>query len=219
MIESIAKNIFVFYSPNLGSNVYILCGKKVALIDASISTNERQLKEELSALHIMPEDVSMILFTHAHADHTGCANLFRNSQKLMHEKDAEAVELGDSNYTLASMTGQKGILKIDKQLSGNEIINIEPFSLKVIHTPGHTKGSVCYYEQRQKLLFSGDTLFVGSCGRTDLPGGNEKEIVSSISMLRNTDFNILLPGHGTILKESQKANIDFVLKTLKGKYL
>ncbi|MCX8189742.1 MAG: MBL fold metallo-hydrolase [Candidatus Diapherotrites archaeon] len=219
MIESITKNIFAFYSPNLGSNVYILCGKEIVLIDTSINTNEKQLKEGLSELHISPEDVSILLFTHAHADHIGCANLFRNSQKFMHEKDAEAIELGDLHYTLANITGQEIIFNIDKHLSGNENINIEPFSLKIIHTPGHTKGSVCYYEQKQKLLFSGDTLFAGNCGRTDLPGGDEKKLLNSISMLKNIDFKLLLPGHGVILKSDQKANIDFVLKTLKAKYL
>ncbi|MEM4662445.1 MAG: MBL fold metallo-hydrolase [Candidatus Diapherotrites archaeon] len=219
MLEKLSKNLFVFYSPNIGSNVYVLCGKQVALIDTSIGANEKLLLDSLMDIKIDPKEVSLILFTHVHIDHIGCTHLFKNAEKRMHKADAEAIELQDSHYTLGNVTGQINFFEINNYLKDGEIIKLEPFSLLVIHTPGHTKGSVCFYDQHNKLLFSGDTLFAGACGRTDLPGGDEKKLINSISKLQELDFKLLLPGHGKILDENQKENISFILKTLKSRYL
>ncbi len=82
----------------------------------------------------------------------------------------------------------------DRTLKDKETLDLGDVKLKVIHTPGHTPGSICLYEPRSKSLFSGDTVFpFGSVGRTDLPGGDAKEIIHSIKRLK-----ILYPGHGEI---------------------
>jgi len=219
MLEEIGKNLFVFYPSNIGSNVYILCGKKIALIDSSIKENERDIIEALSSLKIEPHEVSYLLFTHAHADHIGCSHLFKNAKKYMHSADAEYVELQDAHYTLSSITSQEEFPNIDTKLEDGNVIKIDPFVLKVIHTPGHTRGSVCFYDERQKLLFSGDTLFMDSCGRTDLPGGDEEQLIDSLLKIKFLDFKLLLPGHGVIFKGNQVANIDAILKSLKAKYI
>ena len=145
--------------------------------------------------------------------------MFKNAEKRMHESDAKYVELNDARYTCSNLLNQDEYPSIDSVLHNDEVIDIKPFSLRVIHTPGHTKGSVCFYDEEQKLLFSGDTLFKDACGRTDLQGGSEEQLIESLLNLKFLDFEILLPGHGVVFKGNQRANIDSVLKSLKGKFL
>lgn len=76
-------------------------------------------------------------------------------------------------------------------------IDLGDSTLRVIHTPGHTPGSICLYEAQSKSLFSGDTVFpYGSVGRTDLPGGSSRDLIRSISRLVKLDVSVLYPGHG-----------------------
>jgi glyoxylase-like metal-dependent hydrolase (beta-lactamase superfamily II) len=219
MLEELTKNLYVYYPTNIGSNVYILIGKKVVLIDTSLKASSADLKEALASLKLKPSDVELILHTHGHADHFGCDFMFKNAEKRMHESDAKYVELSDARYTCSNLLGQDEYPSIDSVLHNDEVIDIKPFSLRVIHTPGHTAGSVCFYDEGQKLLFSGDTLFKDACGRTDLQGGSEEQLIESLLNIKFLDFEILLPGHGVVFKGDQRANIDLVLKSLKGKFL
>lgn len=219
MLEELTKNLYVYYPTNIGSNVYILIGKKVVLIDTSLKASAPDLKEALASLKINPSDVELILHTHGHADHFGCDFMFKNAERRMHENDAKYVELSDARYTCSNLLGQDEYPCIDSVLRNDEVIDIKPFSLRVIHTPGHTKGSVCFYDENQKLLFSGDTLFKGACGRTDLQGGSEEKLIESLLNLKFLDFDVLLPGHGVVFSGNQYENIDAVLKSLKRKFL
>ena len=85
--------------------------------------------------------------------------------------------------------------------------------MQVIETPGHTKGSVSFYEKKNKLLFSGDCLFKGNIGRYDLESGSKEEMKESLEKLLKLDSKVLLPGHGEILRENYEDNIKEV-KTL-----
>jgi hydroxyacylglutathione hydrolase len=89
----------------------------------------------------------------------------------------------------------------------------------VIHTPGHTQGSVCFFDRAQKMLFSGDLLFKGSVGRWDLPSGNKEQLLNSINAVKRLDFEMLFPGHGLILREQQRENIESVLKQLSARFI
>jgi hydroxyacylglutathione hydrolase len=219
MFESVIPNVHVFYSSNYGSNVFFLIGRKIAVIDASTGNNAGEITSGLKSLKIKPEEVDLLLFSHGHADHFGCASLFSKAEKRMHEFDAEKIAFKDSEFTGSGVFGEKAFPKIDSHYKEGEEIDIKPFTLKVLFTPGHTAGSVCFYEEKQGLLFSGDTLFSGGCGRTDLVSGNESRLTESIEMLSKIDFKTLLPGHGLILKQGIKANTAEVLKTLKHKYV
>jgi len=117
----------------------------------------------------LPEDIDIILLTHNHWDHAGGIILFPNSEIYGSKKD------------------------FGENLKNIKKLNIP--KLKIIETPGHSKGSVCILYNG--ILFSGDTLFHrGTTGRTDLPGSSEEEMKESIKKLKNLNYEILCPGHG-----------------------
>ncbi len=218
MIEAIEENLHVFYSPNYGSNVFVLIGKKIALVDASAAPNKSQLLSALESLSISPENVDLLLFTHGHADHLGCSGLFPNAEKKMHPYGAERIELRDKEFTCSGLAGESFFPSIDSVFEEGETISLKPFSLRVLFTPGHTRDSVCFFDENLGLLFSGDTLFNGSCGRTDLPSGSTQELLESLESLKPLHYKTLLPGHGLVLREGQEKNISQVLKSLKHQY-
>jgi glyoxylase-like metal-dependent hydrolase (beta-lactamase superfamily II) len=144
--------------------------------------------------------VKQILITHAHIDHiagahrlkrlTGAPVLYnQNDLPLVKMMDAQADWLGIPTPTVEAP---------DDTVEDGSLIAITGLSGSILHTPGHTEGSVCLYLPTQTLLLAGDTLFAGSIGRTDLPGGNIRKILASIHerLLTLPDEVTVIPGHG-----------------------
>ena len=130
-----------------------------------------------------------ILLTHGHFDHVGGVKHLAAETGCPVFICAEDLRL-DSAFTA-------GTLHYTDTYKEGDTLNLAGLALQVLHTPGHTPGSVCL--RCGDVLFSGDTLFAGSCGRTDLPGGDHETIVRSLSRLANLPGNPqVLPGHGSI---------------------
>lgn len=143
--------------------------------------------------------VCAIVLTHGHFDHImGCHELSEKSGAKIYALEAEDSVCRDPDLNASSQIGKPYTVKADVLLSDGQDIDIEGIKLKVIATPGHTAGSCCYYLASEKWLFSGDTLFAGSIGRTDLPTGSEIEIMRSVKKLTDMfdDDVKLYPGHG-----------------------
>jgi hydroxyacylglutathione hydrolase len=141
--------------------------------------------------------VSFVINTHAHADHTaGNAHIIRETQArlLIHEKDAKSLEKF-GNRIFSRLLGGRRSPRPDILLKDGYIINIGETSLKVIHTPGHSPGGICLYGDGQ--VFTGDTLFVGAVGRTDLKGGSRKLLQDSVinRLFTLPDETLVWPGH------------------------
>lgn len=137
-----------------------------------------------------------ILLTHAHLDHIQAVPALKSRFNIpiyVHEADEEM--LGNTNLNL----GPQAILleEGDIRLKGGETISLGGMEIKVIHTPGHTKGGVCYYFEEDATLLSGDTMFRNSWGRTDFPGGSDAEIMDSIrnKLLPLPKETKVYPGH------------------------
>jgi glyoxylase-like metal-dependent hydrolase (beta-lactamase superfamily II) len=173
------------------ANSYLLLTKKPVIIDPA--ENAEIVLNNLKK-HIKTENLKYIILTHYHDDHTLATPIIKketNAKILIHELDTSFLDF-----------------KPDKTLKGDEILDLGDCKLKVIHTPGHTPGSICLYEEKSKSLFSGDTVFPdGGVGRTDLPGGNTQQLIESIKRLCKLDVKILYPGHGEITDKNVNQQI------------
>ncbi len=141
--------------------------------------------------------LTKIVLTHGHIDHCGGIDEILSLLKvpvLIHEKEVDVIN-SHINLDLGKSLGLNPPKTIDKFLKDGEIINLKGLSVKVLHTPGHSPGSICL--KCNNYIFSGDTLFAGSIGRTDLPGGNYKTIMKSLENIKKLPINsTILPGHG-----------------------
>lgn len=142
--------------------------------------------------------VAAILLTHGHFDHSGAAmDLKKEFQVPVCVLEHEKVVTEDNNLNLSSMFGLPFVVKADRFFQDQEETELAGFKIKVLHTPGHTKGGACYYLPEEKTLFSGDTLFCESIGRTDFPTGNQAELSRSVKGLLSTlpEDTRVCPGH------------------------
>ena len=185
----------------LGSNTFIVeNGDNVLIIDAGAELNK--------VLDVVEnKKVCGILLTHLHFDHVyfladyvehfGC-KVYLNDQKNVDNK----------NYTLSNMVGGINLPKncyVD--VAGKSYVDIENFNVKCYSTPGHSADSMCYVIEEN--LFSGDTLFDGTIGRTDLPTSSVKDMLSSLELLKTLTFKTCFSGHG------ENSNYDDQIENIK----
>jgi glyoxylase-like metal-dependent hydrolase (beta-lactamase superfamily II) len=185
-VGPLACNCTILGDEATGEAIIIDPGDEIGRIHRRISELGLKLKQ--------------ILVTHAHIDHVGGALRLKRltgAPILLNENDLPLLNM---------MSQQAGWLGIatpetappDENLADGMVVGLEDYPAQVIHTPGHTQGSVCLHFAQLKLLVAGDTLFQGSIGRTDLPGGNSDQIIDSINekLLRLPDETSVVTGHG-----------------------
>lgn len=139
-----------------------------------------------------------IFLTHGHYDHILAAEDVRKKYGVpLYACRQEEALLKDSVSNLSAYGSRGCALEADVWLGDGQIFELAGFSVEMLHTPGHTKGSCCYYLKEEGILFSGDTLFYGSVGRTDFPGGSTAEIVRSLHRLVDQlpEETQVFPGH------------------------
>ncbi|MGR3765010.1 MBL fold metallo-hydrolase [Rossellomorea sp. NS-SX7] len=182
----------------LQTNCYVLWNdmKKCLVIDPG--AEGEKLVNWLNENNLEP---MAILLTHAHFDHIGAVDTVRNTYKIpvyIHEK--ESGWLSDPGLNGSGLFGMGSIhcSPAEKIFTTEKTVTIEDFTLQLFETPGHSPGSLSYYVQNEGIVFAGDTLFMGSIGRSDLPGGNHEKLLASIHdhLLTLPENTIVLPGHG-----------------------
>lgn len=139
-----------------------------------------------------------VLLTHGHFDHAMAAEELAQEFQIpvyAHEKEQETLETPRIN--LSGMIGQSLAFHADRYVRDGEELNLAGFRIQVLHTPGHTLGGVCYYLESEKTLFSGDTLFCQSVGRTDFPTGSASTLIRSIKekLMPLPDDTTVYTGH------------------------
>ncbi len=181
-----------FREPPIENNNYLLIdeeSKEAALIDCSaVDSRVKDAVDEAGA------KLKYILLTHGHFDHV--AGIRPTDAKIVMHKDDLRILNQTNVYLPAFGIPEITIPKIDIYVENGDILKLGNTEIKVIHTPGHTQGGVCYLVEN--MLFSGDTIFCESVGRCDLEGGDFVQIVESIKTMIFTlpDDIAIYPGHG-----------------------
>ncbi len=198
MIKEYKFKDIVIYQLILGpieTNNYIIVNsnKQAILIDCTSS------KEIIKFIRDNNLNLEFVLLTHCHADHVCGIKAVYNSFKckvMLNVKELYHLNESKLVYKLYGFSEEPDIPEY-QLLNENDILGIEGFSLKVLFTPGHTLGSLSFYNQENNILFSGDVLFYESIGRTDLPGGDFNLLIKSIKekIFKLPDSVIIFPGH------------------------
>jgi hydroxyacylglutathione hydrolase len=156
--------------------------------------------------------VRQIVITHAHIDHVGGAMKLRTATGapiLLNQNDYALLKMLDVQAAWVGMA-TPGKVEIDHSIASGEKVSAGSLTASVMQTPGHTEGSICLYFPSEKKLIAGDTLFAGSIGRTDLPGGSYQKIIRSLhdTVLALPDETLVIPGHGpvTTIGEERQTN-------------
>ena len=154
----------------------------------------------IDMINILQGKLKYIYLTHCHGDHIGGVTQLKEKMGgkiLIHREEADG--LNDKEINLTQIIDQFPEIELepDSRIEEGDLIHLGNIEFKVIHTPGHTKGGTCLYLEKEKLLFSGDTLFRGTWGRTDTPTGDFKQIMDSIinKLMILPDDIIVYPGH------------------------
>ena len=193
----------------IGTNVYFLINtetRETILVDPADNAEYLLDQAEMRDYYI-----SGILLTHGHFDHIYAVNDLKKHRDIpVYACAAEEKLLGDPDLNRSAAWAEPCRLKADILLTDGDEFDLAGFHIKMIHTPGHTAGSCCYYIEDEKVLISGDTLFANSYGRTDLATGSQSSIVKSIKeklLVLPPDVQVY-PGHGdfTTIDQERKYN-------------
>ena len=198
------RDIYFIEGIGLCSNIFIFAdGDSISLVDTGSGMEPNTVSPQLEQLGLKPGEVNRIALTHGHIDHIGgLTEICEHSSPeiFVHENDANDLKsLG---------------IKTVSYLNDGDNIRLGRRNLGVIHTPGHTEGSVCLHDN--EIILTGDTAFPGGYfGRTDLPSGDWRKLIESLERLSRLDVRVMLPGHGEPLLSEASSHLRLARKTVE----
>lgn len=192
---------------NLITNCYVVMDEETK--EAMVIDPGAEPKKIIEMLDILGAKLKYIFLTHCHADHIGAINdvkQVKGGKILVSREDSQGLYDETISLTYYAETPNPE-LEADSRVDDGDLIHLGNLEFKVIATPGHTKGGLCLYCKNEGMIFTGDTIFSSTWGRTDLPTGSLEDIMNSIiqKILVLPDDTIMYPGHGksTLIKEEK----------------
>lgn len=196
---------FLWRDPTTNNcNTYLIDGDKRILVDPGHRHLFSHLEGELREAGLSPDDIDLVIITHAHPDHMEAVQMFKKPTLF-------AIGLVEMDFLreMAERHGMDpGVFEPDFFLEEGEM-KVGRNKFQIVPAPGHSPGSICLYWPEHKALFTGDVVFNQGIGRTDLPGGNGKLLKESIQRLAALDADYILPGHGEIIAGKENVMLNF----------
>ena len=220
--EEIQKDIFLLKGQGKGSHHYLIrASYRNVLIDSGLDQNFLCLQEQLLSLGLKVRDIDLVINTHEHLDHIGSNRYFQESAWIWaHRFAATKITLEDHYVTLYRSGDRNEVpLRIHLWLENRFLFDLGSHTLEVLHTPGHTSGSICIYEFKTKVLFSGDTVFAGGTLSYIAESGSVGDYINSITRLEARKISKIFPGHGDISDHPEEDLSEAILnakRLLKG---
>jgi glyoxylase-like metal-dependent hydrolase (beta-lactamase superfamily II) len=200
-IEELQPDIFRIEGHGTSSHSYIIKGEYAnLLIDSGVDANFPILQKSLLKIGLKTRDIDIVLNTHEHFDHIGANRYFQDHALIAaHRFAATKMIFNDRYVTLYKSADLNEIpLKVHLWLESKSRFDLGNYSLNIIHTPGHTSGSICIYEPGKKILFTGDTVFAGGTLSYIAESGSVGDYINSMLSLSTRHIFEIYPGHGKI---------------------
>ncbi|MDL1964782.1 MAG: MBL fold metallo-hydrolase [Deltaproteobacteria bacterium] len=207
LIIELQPNIFRLKGEDTSSHSYLIRGDyKNILIDSGVDKNFSKLQKSLLTLGLKIRDIDIIINTHEHFDHIGANRYFQDYSLIAAHRFAATKITVEDRYVTMYKSGDlnEPSLRVHLWLESKSQFDLGNYSLNIIHTPGHTSGSICIYEPVRKILFTGDTVFAGGTLSYIGESGSVGDYIDSISHLATRKINELYPGHGKISKSPEE---------------
>ncbi|NMC40834.1 MAG: MBL fold metallo-hydrolase [Bacteroidales bacterium] len=200
-IDMVQDNVFRIRGNGKGSHSYIIRGSRAnMLIDSGLDSNFPLLQGAMSSIGMKVRDIDIVVNTHEHFDHIGANRYFQESSIIAaHRFAANKMAFNDRFVTLYKPGDMnEPVLHVHLWLESRSRFDLGDFTLDIIHTPGHTSGSICIYEPDKKLMFTGDTLFAGGALSFIAESGSLGDYINSLKSLETRRIRTIFPGHGEI---------------------
>ena len=213
----------VHYIAGVGydSNVYLLDDEDPIVVDTGTGMYADTALEEMSK-SVPLKRIGRIVLTHCHYDHIGGAAAFQKAtggKILLHEAEAEPIRAGDDSLAITDMFGGK-LRHLDiEPLRDKQVLKYGSGELQVLHTPGHSPGSIALLDEASRSAVVGDTVFCdGGVGRWDLPGGDLAKLIRSIERLQELGLRNMYPGHGSFAEGDASQHLKMAARYIAEAY-